>query len=187
MHMNNECGCSCEEPVLQVGSPAPRFRAEALLGEEFTKVALDDYRGKWVVLFFYPLDFTFVCPTEIQGFNERYDEFLKLNAVVLGCSVDSIHSHKSWVKNGLGKLEYPLLSDITHGLSAAYGVLVENEGTALRGAFIIDPDGILKYQVVSDNNVGRSVGEILRVLQALQSGDLCQVNWKPGEKTLGKA
>lgn len=186
MHHHENCGCR-KQARLQVGNPAPQFESQAVLGEDFTKASLDDYKGKWVVLFFYPLDFTFVCPTEIQGFDKNYDKFAKLNAVVLGCSTDSIHSHKAWIKRDLGKLQYPLLEDTGLKISRAYGVLLEDEGIALRGAFVIDPNGIIKYQVVSDNNVGRNVEEILRVLEALQTGDLCQLGWQPGEKTLGKA
>ncbi len=173
---------------LQVGSKAPDFTLEALLPDgSFNSITISDYHGEWIVLFFYPLDFTFVCPTEITGFSKRYAEFKALNAEILGASVDSKHSHLAWTKNGLGKIEYPLLSDQTHEVSRSYGVLVEEKGTALRGTFIIDPDFIVRYQLVHSNSVGRSVEETLRVLQALQSGDLCPVEWKQGEKTLGKA
>jgi len=153
------------------------------------KAKLADYQGKWLILFFYPLDFTFVCPTEIRGFNSRLSEFQALGAEVLGVSVDSVYSHRAWIKtpvseNGLGELTYPLASDITKQASREYSVLVEEQGIALRGLFIIDPDGILRYQVVCDLNVGRSLDETLRVLQALQSGGLCPLEWHPGEKTL---
>ncbi len=168
---------------LQVGLPAPKFSLEALVKDNFEKVSLDDYKGKWVVFFFYPLDFTFVCPTEILEFSKRIEEFKKLNAVVLGCSIDSVYSHKAWTKE-LGELSYPLLSDITRDTSRDYGILIEEKGMALRGLYIIDDEGVLRYQVVHDVNVGRSVDETLRVLQALQSGELCQVGWKPGQKTL---
>lgn len=171
---------------LQVGRPAPKFNLEALVGEKFERVSLDDYKGKWLVLFFYPLDFTFVCPTEIIEFSKRVKEFEELKATVVGCSIDSVYSHLAWTKE-LGKLNYPLMSDITRDVSRDYGILIEDKGMALRGLYIIDPEGVLRYQVVHDLNVGRSVDETLRVLNALQSGELCQVGWKPGQKSLGKA
>jgi len=186
---NNHHECKCSNKPAQVESPAPLFDLEACegSGEHFTRVKLSALKGKWVILFFYPLDFTFICPTEITGFNSRFDEFTKLNAVIVGASTDSVHSHKAWINGTLGKLKYPIMADMTREVSRAYGVLLENAGTALRGAFIIDPDGILKYSVISDDNVGRNVDEILRVLEALQTGERCPVNWKPGEATLGKA
>ncbi len=171
---------------IQVGKPAPKFKLEALVGQEFKDVSLDDYKGKWVVLFFYPLDFTFVCPTEILNFSKAKEEFAKLDAQVRGCSIDSVYSHLAWTKE-LGELSYPLMSDITRKTAADYGILIEDKGVALRGLYIIDPEGELKYMVVHDLNVGRSVDETLRVLQALQSGELCQAGWNPGEKSLGKA
>ena len=171
----------------KVGEPAPNFTLDAVAGAEFKKVSLTDYRGKWVVLFFYPLDFTFVCPTEISGFNKALDEFSKLNAVVLGASVDSKYSHLAWIKRGdLGDLKYPLLSDITKETAEHYGILDKEEGVALRGLFIIDPNGVLQYQLVHNLSVGRSVEETLRVLEALQTGELCPIGWHPGQKTLGK-
>lgn len=172
---------------LQVGCPAPDFRCEALTTDgKFAHINLNDYQGKWVVLFFYPLDFTFVCPTEILEFNKHAGEFEKLNAQLLGASVDSVHSHLAWSKD-LGKLQFPLLSDMTKELSLNYGVLIEEKGIALRGTFIIDPEGILRHITVNDLPIGRSVKETLRVLNAAQSGDLCPVGWEKGEKTLGKA
>jgi alkyl hydroperoxide reductase subunit AhpC len=171
----------------KVGNPAPNFTLEAVINKEVKKVSLADYRGKWVVLFFYPLDFTFVCPTEIRGFNEKLDAFKKLNAIVLGASVDSKFSHLAWIERGdLGDLKYPLLSDIRKEVTARYGILDESEGIALRGLFIIDPEGILQYQLVHNLSVGRSVEETLRVLEALQTGELCPLGWHPGQKTLGK-
>ncbi|WZL72114.1 peroxiredoxin [Clostridiaceae bacterium 35-E11] len=174
-----------------VGKPAPHFAMKTVDGEgqNFGKVSLDDYKGKWLVMFFYPLDFTFVCPTEITAFNKKIDAFKSLNAEVLGVSTDSEHSHKAWIhassdQGGLGKLQFPLASDITHQVSKDYGVFIEEEGIALRGLFIIDPDGMLKYSVIHDLNVGRSVDETLRVLQALQSGGLCPIDWHPGDENL---
>jgi len=174
--------------MLQVGSKAPDFTLEAFgIDGAFHPLTLSDYHGKWVILFFYPLDFTFVCPTEITGFSKRLAEFKNLNADVIGASVDSVHSHKAWANSSLGKINYPLLSDLTHEVSRSYGVLLEEKGHTLRGTFIIDPEGILRYHLVHSNTIGRSVDETLRVLVALQSGELCPVEWKPGETTLGKA
>lgn len=172
---------------VQVGQKAPDFKLQALVNKEFKDVSLSDYRGRWVVFFFYPLDFTFVCPTEITDFAVHKEEFEKLNAVVLGCSTDSVYSHLAWSEtDALSKLNYPLLSDLNHSVSRDYGVLVEGEGIALRGCFIIDPDGVLRWQLVNDLGIGRSTKEVLRVLAALQTGELCPANWNPGDKTLGK-
>ena len=170
---------------LQVGQKAPDFAAQALMRDDGVKdVKLSDYKGKWVVLFFYPLDFTFVCPTEIQGFNKHIQEFKKLNAEILGASTDSVYSHKAWVEHGLGKVEFPILGDTGHQVAKSFNVLLHDKGIALRGTFIIDPNGILKSAVVNDLPVGRSVEETLRTVQALQTGKLTGCGWKPGEKTL---
>lgn len=177
--------------VARVGKQAPDFTMATALGDgqSFGTVSLADYRGKWLIFFFYPLDFTFVCPTEITAISEAYDTFKALNCEVLGVSTDSVHAHRAWLntpreRNGLGLLHYPLASDIHKTVARDYGVLIEEEGIALRGLFIIDPHGELKYSVVTHNDVGRSVEETIRVLQALQSGGLCPINWKPGTKHL---
>lgn len=171
----------------KVGEPAPAFRVEAVAGMEIKTVSLDDYNGKWLVLFFYPADFSFVCPTEITEFNRELERFKKLNAEVLGGSVDGKYAHLAWIKRGdLGELKYPLFSDIKKEMAERYGVLDANEGVALRGLFIIDPKGVVQYQVVHNMSVGRSVEETLRVLEGLQTSDLCPVNWKPGQKTLSR-
>lgn len=169
-----------------VGKNAPHFAMNAVTGngQDFVRVNLDEYKGKWLVLFFYPLDFTFVCPTEITGYSKRSDEFKALNAEILGVSVDSEHSHKAWINGDLGQLNFPLASDMTKKVSDDYGVLIEEEGIALRGLFIINPDGVLQYSVVHDLNVGRSVDETLRVLKALQTGGLCPLDWEDGEELL---
>lgn len=173
--------------VARVGKPAPNFDVEAVItGGEFTQTKLEDYKGKWLVLFFYPLDFTFVCPTEITGFSKKHEEFKALNAEVLGGSTDSVHSHKAWLKE-LGDLNFPLFSDMSRDMSWDYGVLMPEQGIALRGTFIIDPEGILRYALYHDLGVGRSVDETLRVLKALQTGELCPVGWTEGDDTLGKA
>lgn len=173
--------------AIKVGYPAPEFTLDAVAGEEFTTIKLADYRGRWVVLFFYPLDFTLVCPTEIRGFNAVLPRLRELNAALLAISVDSKYSHLAWIKRGdLGKLEYPLLADFKKETSRSYGVLDEVSGAAQRGLFIIDPLGNIQYQVVHNGEVGRSVEETLRILSALQTGELCPLGWKPGQKTLGK-
>lgn len=184
--------CCCEDlTIAKVGQPAPDFEMKTTADlEGLTSVAkLSDYAGKWLVLFFYPLDFTFVCPTEILALSDRLDEFTELGAEVLGVSTDSVYSHRAWLKtprdqNGIEGCRYPLASDITKQVSADYGVLIESEGIALRGLFIIDPNGVLQYSVINSLNIGRSVDETLRVLQALQTGGLCGANWKPGQSTL---
>lgn len=175
-----------------VGKPAPSFEMDAVMpNKEFGKVSLDDIRkqDKWTVLYFYPMDFTFVCPTEIIALSERYDEFEDLDTEVIGVSTDTIHTHKAWINtprdaNGLGELKYPLAADTSHVVSKEYGVFIEDQGIALRGLFIINPEGELMYSVVHHNNIGRDVDEVLRVLQALQTGGLCPANWKPGQGTL---
>lgn len=171
--------------IAEVSAPAPGFQLDGVLNNEFKAFSLSAYKGKWVVLFFYPADFTFVCPTEIRGFNTALPEFGLANAQVLAVSVDSKYSHLAWIKSGvLGKVEFPLLSDINKLTSRAYGVLDEVNGYARRGLFIIDPNGVIQYQVVHSDKVGRSVAETLRVLKALQTEELCPINWKPGEKTI---
>ncbi|WP_077622175.1 peroxiredoxin [Sediminibacillus massiliensis] len=175
-----------------VGKQAPRFEMEAVLSnKEFGKVSLEENmkNDKWTVLFFYPMDFTFVCPTEITAMSDRFDEFEDLDAEVIGVSTDTIHTHLAWIntsrdENGLGDLEYSLAADTNHKVAKEYGVLIEEEGVALRGLFIINPEGELQYQVVNHNNIGRDVDETLRVLQALQTGGLCPADWKPGQETL---
>jgi peroxiredoxin 2/4 len=175
--------------TLQVGQPSPDFILEAVIstaaGKEFKQLGLQDYRGKWLVLFFYPADFTFVCPTEIKGFNEALESFRQLNADVVGVSTDSKWSHLAWLKRGdLGDLKFPLLADFNKTAARMYNVLDFQTGVAQRGLFIIDPQGILQYQVVHNADVGRSIEETLRVLEALQTGGLCPLGWKPGQKTL---
>ncbi|MGD8239515.1 MAG: peroxiredoxin [Armatimonadota bacterium] len=175
----------------KVGEPAPDFTMGSTKDLETLEedVSLADYKGKWLVLFFYPLDFTFVCPTEILAFSDRIADFEALDAEVLGVSIDSKFSHKAWIntprhQNGIADLKYPLGADLTKQVARDYGVLIEEEGIALRGLFIIDPDGVLQYQVVHALNVGRSVDETLRVLQAVQAGGLCAADWTPGEDLL---
>ena len=171
--------------ALQVGSAAPGWKAEAYIkGSEFKTLSSSDYAGKWVVLFFYPRDFTFVCPTELKAFAQSEAKFSALNAQLIAASTDSAWSHKAWFEKDLNDVSYPVLADTTQEIAWKYGVLLENTGEALRGTFIIDPEGILRYSVVSDLNVGRSVDETLRVLSALQTGGLCPINWREGDSTL---
>ena len=173
--------------MIQVNQPAPKFNLEGAYQGKIKKFSPLSSRGKWKVIFFYPLDFTFVCPTEIKGFSRHQADFDKLDAEVYGISVDSVYSHQAWIEKDLGDLKFPLLSDITKKVSREYGVLLEDEGVALRVTFIVDPEGVLQYQVVHHMNVGRSVKETLRVLTALQTGELCPIEWTEKKKTLGKA
>uniref|UniRef100_A0A1A9UEP1 thioredoxin-dependent peroxiredoxin n=1 Tax=Glossina austeni TaxID=7395 RepID=A0A1A9UEP1_GLOAU len=173
---------------VKIQQPAPDFKGIAVVGKEFKEIQLSDYNGKYLVLFFYPLDFTFVCPTEIISFSERIKEFKELNAEVVGVSVDSHFSHLVWANvdrkaGGLGGLDYPLLSDITKQISEKYGVLLESQGISLRGTFIIDPNGNVRQYSINDLPVGRSVDEVLRLIKAFQfvdeHGEVCPANWNP--------
>lgn len=166
-----------------IGQSAPLFTTRAVVdGGEFKEISLADYKGKWVVLFFYPLDFTFVCPTEITQFRDRLKDFKDAGAEILGCSVDSEHAHKRWIRDDLKDLGYPLLADVTKRIARDYGVLIEDRGIATRGTFIIDPEQKIQYMGIHNTAVGRDTNEILRVLKGLQSGELCQAGWKPGDK-----
>ncbi|GCE65473.1 peroxiredoxin [cyanobiont of Ornithocercus magnificus] len=182
---NNNCLC--------VGQPAPDFTATAVLNQEFQEISLSQYRGKYVVLFFYPLDFTFVCPTEITAFSDRYAEFSSKNSEVLAVSVDSEYSHLAWIQTprnqgGIGDIAYPIISDLKREICASYNVLNE-DGYADRGLFIINPQGIIMHTTINKAPVGRNVDETLRVLQAYQyveshPDEVCPANWTPGEKTM---
>jgi peroxiredoxin 2/4 len=172
--------------MIKVGERAPVFSAECYTAGQVGKLSSSDLKKKWIVLFFYPRDFTFVCPTELNGFARLEPDFKKLNAVVIGASTDSVHSHQAWFERDLPMVKYPVIADTNHAIARAYDVLIEETGEALRGTFIIDPDGILQYAVVSSLNVGRSTDETLRVLHALQTGGLCPIDWKPGDDTLNK-
>jgi len=179
--------------VPMVQGKAPDFQADAVMPDNsFKQISLSSYKGKWVVLFFYPLDFTFVCPTEITALSDRMEDFKKRGAEVLGISVDSKFSHLAWKNSprkegGLGEIKYPLVSDIKKSISSDYRVLLDS-GIALRGLFIINPEGNIQYQVVHDLGIGRNVDETLRVLDALQfsakHGEVCPANWKPGEDSM---
>ncbi len=165
-----------------INQPAPQFSAQAVLDNgEVKTIQLSDYKGKFVVLFFYPLDFTFVCPTEITQFRDLLPKFKAEDAVVIGASVDSVHSHKRWIRDDLKDLGYPLMADITKRVARDYGALLEEAGIATRATFIVDPTGKLQYMAYHNTSVGRDGNEVLRVLQGIKSGELCGAGWKKGE------
>lgn len=191
--MSTATGLARENSVTlaKVGQPAPDFNMPSTknIDSLAENVKLSDYKGKWLILLFYPLDFTFVCPTELTAFSDRLEELQGIGAEVIGISTDSVHSHRAWIKtprsqNGIEGLQYPLASDVGGKLARAYNILVEESNIALRGLFIINPEGVLQYSVVHDLNIGRSVDETLRVLQGLQTGGLCAADWKPGQENL---
>lgn len=178
---------------LQLTKPAPEFTAQAVVDGDFQTVKLSQYRGKYVVLFFYPLDFTFVCPTEIIAFSDRAEEFRNINCEVLAASTDSVFSHLAWVntprkQGGLGSMNIPLIADKTLEIARTYGCLKEDEGIAFRALYIIDDKGNLRQITMNDLPVGRSVDETLRLVQAFQftdkHGEVCPAGWKPGSDTI---
>lgn len=179
---------------LRVGQAAPDFTATAVVDQEFKDIKLSGFRGKYVVLFFYPLDFTFVCPTEITAFSDRHAEFKALNTEILGVSVDSQFSHLAWIQTdrksgGIGDIHYPLVADLKKEISTAYNVLDPDAGIALRGLFVIDQDGVIQHSTINNLGFGRSVDETLRVLQAIQHiqthpDEVCPADWQPGQKTM---
>ncbi|ORX98479.1 thioredoxin-dependent peroxide reductase [Basidiobolus meristosporus CBS 931.73] len=183
-------------PALQhvkVQQAAPSWRAQAVVEGQFKELKLEDYNGKFLVMVFYPLDFTFVCPTELLAFSDRIKEFQELGVEVVGVSTDSEFSHLAWCnlarnKGGLGDIKIPLISDITKKISADYDVLIEDKGVALRGLFIIDPKGNVRVMQVNDLPIGRSVDETLRLIEAIQftdtHGEVCPANWKKGSPTI---
>lgn len=200
--MNREC-CDCHEddgydeewetyearPA--IGEKVPDFEGEIFHENAFGKVCLSDYLGKWLVLFFYPADFTFVCPTELEDLAEQYGKFRELGTEILSVSTDTVFVHKAWHDHSeaIGKVGYPMFADPTGNLARAFGVYIPDEGVALRGTFIIDPDGTLQSYEVNSNAIGRSSEELLRKLQAAQfvrehGGEVCPAKWKPGGKTL---
>jgi peroxiredoxin (alkyl hydroperoxide reductase subunit C) len=176
-----------------VTKPAPEFKAQAVLKDgSFAELSLSQYRGKYVLLFFYPLDFTFVCPTEIIAFSDRVQEFQSLGVEVIGVSVDSHYSHLAWRntprnQGGIGPVSYPLVADLNKQIARDYDVLL-NESVALRGLFLIDKAGVVRHQVVNDLPLGRSVDEALRIVKALQffetNGEVCPADWKEGKRTI---
>ena len=176
---------------VEIGQKVEDFEAKAYHNEKETKVKLSDYKGKWVVLAFYPADFTFICPTELVDLARNYKEFKDTNAEILSVSTDTVFVHKAWHDHSptIKEIQYPMLADPTGKICRQFGTYIENEGLSLRGTFIIDPDGILKAFEIHDNSIGRNAKEILRKLQAAKfvrehGGEVCPANWKPGEKTL---
>ncbi|UXI19898.1 cell adhesion molecule [Sarcoptes scabiei] len=176
-----------------IQKPAPDFKGTAVVDKSFKQIQLSDYKGKYLVLFFYPLDFTFVCPTEIIAFNDRLDEFKAIDCEVVAISVDSHFSHLAWCnlprkQGGLSEVKLTMLSDITKQISRDYGVLLDDAGVSLRGLFIIDPKGILRQITINDLPVGRSVDETIRLIKAFQFtdefGEVCPANWEPNKPTI---
>ena len=184
--MSEEC-----QAIASVPNQAPDFTAQAVMPDgSFAEVSLSDYKGKYVVLFFYPLDFTFVCPTEIIAISDRLGDFKSRDTEVLGVSIDSHFSHFAWrnmprKEGGIGEVAYPLVADLDKSISRKYGVLLEKPGIALRGLFVIDPEGNIRHITINDLPLGRNVDEMLRVVDALQftakHGEVCPANWHKGE------
>jgi alkyl hydroperoxide reductase subunit AhpC len=166
--------------MLAVGAPAPEFDLPGVLGSAVGRHRPSDFRGRWLVLFFYPADFSFVCPTEVRGFHARAGEFQEAGCGILGLSVDPPETHVAWGRE-LGGIDYPLLSDVGGSVSRAYGVLDPSDRRAMRASFLVDPEGVIQYALVSQRNVGRSVDETLRVLEALKTGRACPAGWQPGD------
>ena len=168
--------------MVTMGSKAPDFHLKGIQAGKVADYSLESFRGKWRVLFFYPADFTFICPTEVTGFSKTAAEFRAEGAEVLGASVDTIETHRSWIEE-LGGVDYPLLSDAEKKMTRDYGILIDKEGVSARATFILNPNREVNYLMVSHMNVGRSVEETLRVLKALRTGRLCPADWRPGENT----
>ncbi len=175
-----------DKRLCMIDDMAPDFEADAYHNDKFEKVKLGDYRGKWVILFFYPADFTFVCPTELEGFSQDYEKFKEKNTEIIAASVDTHYVHKAWVEfdKRLSNIKYPMIADRKGDISRSFGVLNEFTGNSRRGLFIINPNGYIRYIVITPDEVGRSTDETYRVLSALQTGSLCPVNWEEGEATL---
>ncbi|MFH1566826.1 MAG: redoxin domain-containing protein [Gemmatimonadota bacterium] len=177
--------------MVRIGAEIPDFELDAYHQNETKKIKLSGYRGKWLCLIFYPADFTFVCPTELEDAAELYPQFQKAGAEILSVSTDTVYVHKAWhdESKAIGKVKYPMVADPTGRLCRAFGTLIESAGLSLRGTFVVDPDGVLKTIEIHDNSIGRSARELLRKLQAAQfvreHGDLvCPANWEPGKDTL---
>jgi peroxiredoxin (alkyl hydroperoxide reductase subunit C) len=177
-----------------VGKKAPDFNAKAVVGNQILgDFSLSSFNGKYVILFFYPLDFTFVCPTELHAFQDQLHEFEKRDTQIIGCSVDSPYSHQAWIntpksKGGIQGVTYPLIADLNKSIAKDYDVLIPEEGIAYRGLFLIDKAGIVRHQVVNDLPLGRSIEETLRILDALlyfeKHGEVCPANWKTGQESM---
>lgn len=185
-----KCSCNCQKKLV-INREAPEFSAEAFHNNDVKKISLSDYKGKWVVLFFYPADFTFICPTELGDLADKYEELKKMNVEVLSVSTDTVFVHKAWhdTSETIKKITFPMVADPTGQICRDYETYIPEEGLSLRGTFIINPDGILKAYEVHDNSIGRSSDELIRKIQAAQfvhehGGEVCPSNWKPGDKTL---
>ncbi|MGH7232458.1 MAG: peroxiredoxin [Nitrospiraceae bacterium] len=177
--------------MVKIGQPISDGARQIFHNEQIRTIRLSDYRGQWLVLFFYPGDFTFICPTELRELGELYPEFHKLGAEIIGVSTDSVYVHKAWhdASPAIHGITFPMLADPTGRLSREFGAYLDHEGVALRGSFVIDPDGIVKAAEIHDNSIGRSAQELLRKLQAAVqvregNGEVCPASWKPGEKML---
>lgn len=177
--------------MIKINDNAPEFTETAYVNDNEKKISLKDYKGKWVVLFFYPADFTFVCPTELGELADHYEEFKKLGAEIISVSTDTWFVHKAWHDNSetIKKIKFPMLADPAQRVCSAYSTLIEKEGLSLRATFLIDPEGIIKAFEFHNNDIGRSVDEIIRKIQAAKfvaehKGQVCPMNWHPGEKTL---
>jgi NADH-dependent peroxiredoxin subunit C len=177
--------------MLAINTIVPEFELEAYQNNKIKRIKLSDYKDKWVVLIFYPADFTFVCPTELEDAETFYDEIKKLGGEIMSVSTDTAFVHKAWhdTSPAIGKIRYPMLADTTGNVCRMFGTYIDKEGLSLRGTFIIDPDGILKTVEIHDNNIGRSAKEMLRKLQAAKfvrehKGNVCPAKWEPGEDTL---
>jgi peroxiredoxin (alkyl hydroperoxide reductase subunit C) len=179
--------------MLTVGDQLPAFKLQAVVslesGKEFQEITQDTHAGKWKVLFLWPMDFTFICPTEIAEFGKRDQDFRDRDAQLLGASTDSHYVHLAWRKDhaDLKQLPFPMLADTKRELSTALGVLHKQDGVALRATFIVDPQGVIRHVSVNDLSVGRNVDDVVRVLDALQTDELCPCNWKKGDPTLEAA
>ena len=187
--MDECCKQQCQR--LEINHPAPNFRAQAFHGNDIKEISLADYKGKWVILVFYPADFTFICPTELGDLADKYPQFQELGAEIISVSTDTVFVHKAWhnTSDTIKKIAFPMLADPTGRICFEYGTYIHQEGLSLRGTFVIDPDGILKAYELHDNSIGRSSTELLRKIKAAQfvreHGDqVCPANWEPGKETL---
>lgn len=180
-----------DDTKIEINKPAPLFEAQAFHNGEIKKIKLKDYRNKWVVLVFYPADFTFICPTELGDLADKYEQFKELKVEIFSISTDTVFVHKAWADNSptIAKIRFPMIADPAREICTNYGTLIPSDGLSLRGTFIIDPDGVLKAFELHDNSIGRSSTELLRKIKAAQfvrehGGEVCPANWEPGKKTL---
>jgi peroxiredoxin (alkyl hydroperoxide reductase subunit C) len=179
------------DEMVKIGEQITDLEIEVFQNEEIRKIKLSDYKGKWLVLAFYPADFTFVCPTELAELADKYDEFKKIGAEIISISTDTVYVHKAWHDQSplIKKITYPMGADPNHTICKEFGTHLEQDGLSLRGTFIIDPDGVLKSMEIHDNSIGRSAKEILRKLQAAKfvresPNQVCPASWEPGDETL---